>query len=79
MWPAMLPFLTLISFAIVTAGASAASSSCVGTISSLNDVSSAVKCTTVNINSFTVPAGETFSLTLLQGTTVNVCECNKMS
>ncbi|KAG0703397.1 glycoside hydrolase family 28 protein [Suillus ampliporus] len=52
--------------------ATAASSSCVGTISSLNDVSSAVKCTTVNINAFTVPAGKTFELQLLAGTTVNV-------
>lgn len=48
------------------------SSSCIGTISSLNDVSSAVQCTTVNINAFTVPAGKTFGLQLLDGTTVNV-------
>lgn len=50
----------------------ASSSSCIGTISSLNDVSSAIKCTTVNINAFTVPAGKTFELQLLAGTTVNV-------
>ncbi|KAM5534707.1 hypothetical protein V8D89_011571 [Ganoderma adspersum] len=45
---------------------------CTGTISSLDDVDDAVKCTTVNINSFTVPAGETFDLDLATGTTVNL-------
>lgn len=45
---------------------------CTGTISSLDDVSSAVKCTTVNINKFTVPAGKTFELDLASGTTVNL-------
>lgn len=50
------------------------SSDCVGTISSLSDVSTAVQCATVNINAFTVPAGETFNIDLLDGATVNVCE-----
>ena len=45
---------------------------CTGTISSLDDVDAAVECTTVNINSFTVPAGETFNLDLADGTTVNM-------
>ncbi|KAL8293543.1 hypothetical protein RQP46_000244 [Phenoliferia psychrophenolica] len=45
---------------------------CTGTISSLDDVTDAVKCTTVNIEAFTVPVGETFALDLLEGTTVNV-------
>lgn len=45
---------------------------CTGTISSLDDVDDAVECTTVNINSFTVPAGETFNLDLADGTTVNM-------
>ncbi|KIJ42240.1 glycoside hydrolase family 28 protein [Sphaerobolus stellatus SS14] len=45
---------------------------CTGTISSLNDVTNAVVCTTVNINAFTVPAGSTFNLNLLDGTTVNL-------
>jgi hypothetical protein len=44
----------------------------------LNDVSNAVECTTVNINAFTVPAGQTFALQLLDGTTVNVCERDQM-
>jgi len=52
--------------------AAPASSDCTGTISSLDDVDDAVACTTVNINSFTVPAGETFNLELLEGTTVNM-------
>lgn len=45
---------------------------CTGTIASLDDVSDAVKCTTVNIESFTVPAGQTFNLELETGTTVNM-------
>ncbi|TFY77220.1 hypothetical protein EWM64_g6790 [Hericium alpestre] len=45
---------------------------CTGTISSMDDVDDAVKCTTVNINSFTVPAGETFNLDLADSTTVNM-------
>lgn len=49
-----------------------AASACTGSISSLDDVAAAVKCTTVNINSFTVPAGVTFDLSLLSGTTVNM-------
>ncbi|KAH7313235.1 endo-polygalacturonase PG1 [Rhizoctonia solani] len=45
---------------------------CTGTIGSLNDVAAAQKCTTINIKGFTVPAGQTFSLSLLDGTTVNL-------
>ncbi|CAE6437459.1 unnamed protein product [Rhizoctonia solani] len=47
-------------------------SRCTGTISSLNDVSEAQKCTTINIKGFTVPAKKTFALSLLDGTTVNL-------
>ena len=50
----------------------ARASDCTGTISSLNDVSSAVKCTTVVINVFTVPAGKTFELKLASGTHVTL-------
>ncbi|KAF8146471.1 pectin lyase fold/virulence factor [Mycena galopus ATCC 62051] len=50
----------------------AAHAQCVGTISSLTDVAAAVACTTINVNGFTVPAGETFTLSLLAGTTVNI-------
>ena len=73
----MFPFLALLSlFTLVEAVPQATSyyGDCVGTISSLSDVSAAIQCPTVNINAFTVPAGKTFSLDLLQGTTVNVCE-----
>ncbi|KAF8705181.1 Glycosyl hydrolases family 28, partial [Rhizoctonia solani] len=45
---------------------------CTGTISSLDDVANAIKCTTININSFTVPAGKTFQLDAPSGATVNL-------
>ncbi|KAG2071280.1 glycoside hydrolase family 28 protein [Suillus decipiens] len=69
--------LHLLALCLLVAGISAVttstrSSSCIGTISSLDDVSSAIQCTTVNINAFTVPAGQTFELELLDGTTVNI-------
>ncbi|KAI0062528.1 endo-polygalacturonase PG2 [Artomyces pyxidatus] len=45
---------------------------CRATISSMADVSAAVQCTTVNVRSFLVPAGEAFILDLVDGTTVNM-------
>ncbi|KAG9101884.1 hypothetical protein FRC06_002528 [Ceratobasidium sp. 370] len=45
---------------------------CTGTISSLDDVAAAIKCTTININTFTVPAGVTFELDAPSGATVNM-------
>lgn len=69
----MLDLLTATVLALMVPSlANGAATACTGTISSLDDVSDAVKCTTVNINSFTVPAGETFSLSLEDGTTVNM-------
>ncbi|KAI0752835.1 endo-polygalacturonase PG1 [Daedaleopsis nitida] len=62
---------SLLVFARAVVSAPSASD-CTGTISSLDDVDDAVKCTTVNINSFTVPAGETFNLELASGSTVNM-------
>ncbi|KAH8101734.1 endo-polygalacturonase PG1 [Cristinia sonorae] len=64
----------LLALAVFAASALSApnANDCTGTISSLDDVSAAVKCTTVNINSFTVPAGKTFNLALASGTTVNM-------
>ena len=47
---------------------------CTGDISSLDDVADAVKCSTVNIHSFTVPAGKTLDLKLATGATVNMGE-----
>ncbi|CAA7260589.1 unnamed protein product [Cyclocybe aegerita] len=51
---------------------STTASDCVGTISSLDDVATAVQCTTVNLNSFTVPGGQALTLDLLTGTTVTM-------
>ncbi|EPQ57443.1 endo-polygalacturonase PG1 [Gloeophyllum trabeum ATCC 11539] len=48
------------------------SSDCVGTIASLDDVAAAQECSTVNIEGFTVPAGEGFTLSLIDGATVNL-------
>lgn len=71
----MLDLLTATVLALMVPSlASGAATACTGTISSLDDVSDAVKCTTVNINAFTVPAGETFNLELASGTTVNMRE-----
>ncbi|EJD03049.1 endo-polygalacturonase PG1 [Fomitiporia mediterranea MF3/22] len=47
-------------------------SDCTTTISSIDDATNAGDCTTVNINGFTVPAGEGFELDLADGTTVNL-------
>ncbi len=48
---------------------------CTGNIASLDDVADAIACTTININSLTVPAGILFNLTLQTGTTVNMSTC----
>ncbi|KAG9000907.1 hypothetical protein FRB94_001548 [Tulasnella sp. JGI-2019a] len=45
---------------------------CTGTIASLSDVSAAVQCATINIDAFTVPAGQTFDLECATGTTINL-------
>jgi len=50
----------------------AATTPCIGVIGSLDDVAAAVTCTTVILNSFTVPAGQGLTLNLLTGTTVNM-------
>lgn len=74
-----MPSLTrslLASFVMVASviGNPAPAATCTGTISSLNDVAAAVKCTNVVINSFTVPAGQMFNLNLASGTTVTMSE-----
>jgi len=69
----MFSFLTLLPLlTLTTAVPQARSSDCVGTITSLSDVSAAVECTTINIHSFIVPAGKTFALSLKDNTIVNV-------
>ncbi|KAK7453279.1 hypothetical protein VKT23_011955 [Stygiomarasmius scandens] len=75
-----------ISFALASAGLAAFNSAsigtgryppkigkrCTGTISSLNDVEAAQECSTIVINSFTVTAGETFTLHPTDGATVTM-------
>ncbi|KAI0308919.1 pectin lyase fold/virulence factor, partial [Amylostereum chailletii] len=67
-------FLSLSSIAAWLGGlyAAPAGPDCTGTISSLDDVDAAVACTTVVINAFTVPGGQTFNLDLLDGTTITM-------
>ncbi|KAF7368816.1 Glycoside hydrolase family 28 protein [Mycena venus] len=62
----------MFAHALIVALLSAAAHACTGTVSSLTDVAAAVACTTINVNGFTVPAGQTFTLNLLAGTTVNI-------
>ena len=74
----MLPFLTLTTLAVVS-GAFAApkskrASDCTTTINSIDDAANAGDCTTVEINSFTVPAGQGFELDLADGSTVNLSQ-----
>ncbi|KAL5507213.1 hypothetical protein ACEPAH_6669 [Sanghuangporus vaninii] len=64
--------LLLPIFLAVAATGTKAASDCTATINSLDDVSAAKECTTVNINGFTVPAGEGFSLSLASGSIVNL-------
>lgn len=63
---------TMAAFYAQSAAADRVGKRCTGSISSLSDVSAAVACTTININSFTVDAGKTFELDCASGTTVNV-------
>ncbi|KAG8953052.1 hypothetical protein FRC04_002999 [Tulasnella sp. 424] len=69
--PSSLLFATFLALT-ASATPSPASKRCTGTIASLDDVAAAVKCTTINISPFTVTAGSTFDLELLDGTTVNL-------
>ncbi|KAJ7841512.1 polygalacturonase [Mycena olivaceomarginata] len=62
--------------ALIVALLSVSARACTGTITSLTDVAAAVACTTINVNGFSVPAGSTFSLALLAGTTVNILNGN---
>ena len=46
-----------------------------GMVLTSTDVANAVKCTTVTLNGFTVPAKKTLTLNLATGTTVTMSEC----
>ncbi|KAJ1307162.1 hypothetical protein OPQ81_001279 [Rhizoctonia solani] len=63
---------TLSLLALTPALLAAPAKRCTGTISSLDDVASAIQCTTIDINSFTVPAGKTFQIDAAAGATVNL-------
>ncbi|KAG8743870.1 hypothetical protein FRC11_013701 [Ceratobasidium sp. 423] len=64
--------LALAALPVALVAAAPSGKRCTGTISSLNDVTAAQKCTTININAFTVPAGKTFAISALDGTTINL-------
>ncbi|CAE6468738.1 unnamed protein product [Rhizoctonia solani] len=64
--------LAIAALPVALVAASPAGKRCTGTISSLDDVAAAQKCTTININAFTVPAGKTFAISALDGTTINM-------
>jgi len=70
--PAMLSALIVLASTLLVGHVQAATTPCTATINSLSDVSAAEKCTTVNINGFTVPAGEGFTLSLAENTVVNL-------
>ncbi|KAF8813937.1 polygalacturonase, partial [Phlegmacium glaucopus] len=57
---------------LLFSGATLVDAACSANISSLSDVANAVKCTTITLNGFTVPAGKTLSLPLANGTTVTM-------
>ncbi|KAF9568225.1 endo-polygalacturonase [Agrocybe pediades] len=57
---------------VISSGALLANAACSATISSLDDVANAVKCTSITLNGFTVPAGQGLSLSLASGTTVTM-------
>ncbi|KDN42234.1 hypothetical protein RSAG8_06901, partial [Rhizoctonia solani AG-8 WAC10335] len=65
-------YLALIALPVALVAATPVGKRCTGTISSLNDVANAQKCTTININAFTVPAGKTLAIECISGTTVNM-------
>jgi len=68
----MLSALIVLASTLLVGHVQAATTPCTATINSLSDVSAAEKCTTVNINGFTVPAGEGFTLSLAENTVVNL-------
>ncbi|CAE6415061.1 unnamed protein product [Rhizoctonia solani] len=67
----MLSSLSFSIFSLVLAGY-VTSQDCIGTISSIDDVTEAVKCKNININAFAVPPNVTFNLSLLENATVNM-------
>jgi len=59
-------------FSITLLSLASSAFACTGVINSLSDIASAVACTTITLNGFTVPAGSGLSLEpLITGTTIN--------
>lgn len=68
----LLNLLFALSVCVAVPNRRASGSDCTGTIASLDDIDDAVECTTVNIESFTVPAGKTFEINLADNSIVNL-------
>ncbi|PPQ90560.1 LOW QUALITY PROTEIN: hypothetical protein CVT25_015874 [Psilocybe cyanescens] len=64
--------ISALSVLILSGAATLANAACSATINSLSDVADAVKCTSITLNGFTVPAGQGLSLSLASGTTVTM-------
>ena len=75
---AMLSSLAVLLFALVALTSASPSrkrgADCTSTVDSLDDAANVKECTTVVINGFTVPAGETLTLDFADGSTVSVSE-----
>jgi hypothetical protein len=74
LYTTMLTFCAFVALSTLALAAprSKRAADCTATVSSLDDADGASDCTTVNINGFTVPAGEGFELDLADGSTVNL-------
>ncbi|PPQ65450.1 hypothetical protein CVT26_000102 [Gymnopilus dilepis] len=64
--------ISALSVSLLLSAAGLASAACSATINSLSDVASAVKCTSITLNGFTVPAGQALTLSLATGTTLTM-------
>ncbi|KDR69429.1 hypothetical protein GALMADRAFT_230660 [Galerina marginata CBS 339.88] len=64
--------ISVLSVLILSTAATLAYAACSASISSLDDVANAVKCTSITLNGFTVPAGQGLTLSLATGTTVTM-------
>ena len=68
----LLNVLLATSLCLAVPSRRASGKDCTGTIASIDDIDDAVECATVNIESFTVPAGKTFEINLADNSIVNL-------